>query len=242
MTWKRLISLLILLSLHAAVLAQAPTISNLTATPTAREQAQAEHPSLPERITEKLSHSLTNIRMNPVYVRRQRKLEQFLRELPYVGTQAEKGVEGMIVTRTHETDPTYPLKTWDIITRIGGTLETLLWRAAALFLLVGILYERTHTRQLDEHGGVAGIITVKDLISQLKAMVWNDDRDSLLSFIIALVGWFIALGGVWALFWGTFAGAVGWEWWSSTLLQGALRIITGIAIVRIGRWFAGGES
>jgi len=71
----------------------APTISNLTATPTAREQAQAEHPSLPERISEKLSHGLTNIRMNPVYVRRQRKLEQFLRELPYVGQQAEKGVE-----------------------------------------------------------------------------------------------------------------------------------------------------
>ncbi|MFZ9627930.1 MAG: 1-deoxy-D-xylulose-5-phosphate synthase [Ilumatobacteraceae bacterium] len=71
----------------------APTISNLTAGPTAREQAQIDHPSLPERITEKLSHGLTNIRLNPVYVRRQRKLEQFLRELPYVGQQAEKGVE-----------------------------------------------------------------------------------------------------------------------------------------------------
>ena len=71
----------------------APTISNLTAGPTTREQAMADHPSLPERITEKLSHSLTNIRLNPVYVRRQRKLEQFLRDLPYVGPQAEKGVE-----------------------------------------------------------------------------------------------------------------------------------------------------
>src|SRR5215203_7427453 len=39
----------------------APTVSNLTAGPTAREQAIADHPSLPERITEKLSHSLTNI-------------------------------------------------------------------------------------------------------------------------------------------------------------------------------------
>ncbi len=73
----------------------APTISNLTAGPTAREQAIANHPSLPERITEKLSHSLTNIRLNPVYVRRQRKLEQFLRDLPYVGPQAEKSVEAL---------------------------------------------------------------------------------------------------------------------------------------------------
>ena len=71
----------------------APTISNLTAGITPREQAIADHPSLPERITGRLSHSLTNIRLNPVYVRRQRKLENFLRELPYVGPQAEKSVE-----------------------------------------------------------------------------------------------------------------------------------------------------
>jgi 1-deoxy-D-xylulose-5-phosphate synthase len=71
----------------------APTISNLTAGISAREQAEFDHPSLPDRITEKLSHSLTNIRLNPVYVRRQRRLEQFLRDLPYVGQQAEKSVE-----------------------------------------------------------------------------------------------------------------------------------------------------
>ena len=71
----------------------APTISNLTAGITPREAAIADHPSLPERITGRLSHSLTNIRLNPVYVRRQRKLENFLRDLPYVGPQAEKGVE-----------------------------------------------------------------------------------------------------------------------------------------------------
>jgi 1-deoxy-D-xylulose-5-phosphate synthase len=73
----------------------APTISNLTAGPTAREQAEMDHPSLPDRITEKLSHALTDIRLNPVYVRRQRRLEQFLRDLPYVGQQAEKSVEAM---------------------------------------------------------------------------------------------------------------------------------------------------
>jgi 1-deoxy-D-xylulose-5-phosphate synthase len=41
----------------------------------------------------KLSHSLTEIRMNPVYVRRQRRLEQFLRELPVIGNQAERGMD-----------------------------------------------------------------------------------------------------------------------------------------------------
>ena len=71
----------------------APTISNLTAGPTARERAEFDHPSLPDRITEKLSAGLTNIRLNPVYVRRQRRLEQFLRDLPFVGPQAEKSVD-----------------------------------------------------------------------------------------------------------------------------------------------------
>ena len=71
----------------------APTISNLIAAPTPIDQAMADHPSLPDRITEKLSHSLTSIRLNPVYVRRQRRLEGFLRELPFVGPQAEKSVE-----------------------------------------------------------------------------------------------------------------------------------------------------
>jgi 1-deoxy-D-xylulose-5-phosphate synthase len=71
----------------------APTISNLTTGLTALDRSIADHPSLPVRITDRLSHSLTNIRANPVYVKRQRKLEQFLRELPYVGPQAEKGVE-----------------------------------------------------------------------------------------------------------------------------------------------------
>lgn len=73
----------------------APTISNLTAGISPKEQAEMDHPSLPDRITEKLSHALTDIRLNPVYVRRQRRLEQFLRDLPYVGSQAEKGVDAM---------------------------------------------------------------------------------------------------------------------------------------------------
>src|SRR4051812_18912496 len=41
----------------------------------------------------KLSSSLTSIRMNPVYMRRQRRMEEFLRDLPLLGPQAEKGLE-----------------------------------------------------------------------------------------------------------------------------------------------------
>ncbi len=40
-----------------------------------------------------LSASLTRIRLNPVYMRRQRRLEQVIREVPLVGTTLEKGVE-----------------------------------------------------------------------------------------------------------------------------------------------------
>ena len=40
-----------------------------------------------------LSNILTGIRLNPVYVRRQRKIEKFLRRLPLVGSQAERGME-----------------------------------------------------------------------------------------------------------------------------------------------------
>ena len=75
----------------------APTISNLTAGPTSLDRAMADHPSLPARITDRLSHSLTNIRLNPVYVKRQRKLEQFLRELPVrrpAGREERRGVQG----------------------------------------------------------------------------------------------------------------------------------------------------
>jgi 1-deoxy-D-xylulose-5-phosphate synthase len=40
-----------------------------------------------------LTNILTGIRLNPVYVRRQRKIEKFLRRLPLVGSQAERGME-----------------------------------------------------------------------------------------------------------------------------------------------------
>jgi 1-deoxy-D-xylulose-5-phosphate synthase len=41
----------------------------------------------------KLSDSLREIRMNPVYMRRQRRLEETLSRIPLVGRQAEKGME-----------------------------------------------------------------------------------------------------------------------------------------------------
>ena len=72
----------------------APTISNLIHVPPPAEELP-EPPSLPQRITRKLSHSLTQIRHNPVYVRRQRRLEQFLHDLPYIGPQAEKGIDAV---------------------------------------------------------------------------------------------------------------------------------------------------
>jgi 1-deoxy-D-xylulose-5-phosphate synthase len=70
----------------------APTVSNLSAS-VQNADPRANHPSFTDRLTEKLSHSLTNIRLNPVYVRRQRRLEDFLQRLPVVGNQAEKAME-----------------------------------------------------------------------------------------------------------------------------------------------------
>src|SRR3954466_7780243 len=45
----------------------APTISNLAA------DLRPDEQHLPERLTDKLAHSLTSIRLNPIYVRRQRR-------------------------------------------------------------------------------------------------------------------------------------------------------------------------
>ena len=70
----------------------APTVSNLSANSQGRDERDG-HPSLPERVTGKLAHALTDIRLNPVYVRRQRRLEEFLHNLPGVGPQAEKAVD-----------------------------------------------------------------------------------------------------------------------------------------------------
>jgi len=70
----------------------APTISNLTSAAGFEAEAK-EAATLPDRVTGKLSRTLTGIRLNPVYVRRQRKLESFVRDLPLVGKQAEQGVE-----------------------------------------------------------------------------------------------------------------------------------------------------
>src|SRR4029079_14479591 len=70
----------------------APTVSNLSANSQGRDE-RASHPSLPARVTGKLSSALTDIRLNPVYVRRQRRLEDFLQNLPGVGPQAERAME-----------------------------------------------------------------------------------------------------------------------------------------------------
>jgi len=70
----------------------APTISNLSQGGLTDDES-ASIPRPVERLTETLSHKLTDIRLNPVYVRRQRKLEKFLKDLPVIGPQAERGLE-----------------------------------------------------------------------------------------------------------------------------------------------------
>jgi len=70
----------------------APTVSNLSASIQGQDE-QANHPSSLDRVTDRLSHALTDIRLNPVYVRRQRRLEDFLASLPVVGHQAEAAMD-----------------------------------------------------------------------------------------------------------------------------------------------------
>ena len=70
----------------------APTVSNLWANVQGADE-RANHPSITDRITSSLSNALTDIRMNPVYVRRQRRIEKFLHELPGVGNQAERALD-----------------------------------------------------------------------------------------------------------------------------------------------------
>ncbi len=70
----------------------APTVSNLWANAQQVDE-RSNHPSFTDRITSSLSSALTDIRMNPVYVRRQRKIERFLHELPGIGNQAERALD-----------------------------------------------------------------------------------------------------------------------------------------------------
>ena len=57
-------------------------------------QSGQHNPSALEKVADKLSHALTDIRLNPVYVRRQRRMEEFLHSLPVLGPTAEKALEG----------------------------------------------------------------------------------------------------------------------------------------------------
>ena len=76
----------------------APTVSNLAADSmslAASETADDEsaQASITDRVTDRLSHALTDIRLNPVYVRRQRRLEDLLAHLPVVGHQAGSAMD-----------------------------------------------------------------------------------------------------------------------------------------------------
>ncbi|PIE34494.1 MAG: 1-deoxy-D-xylulose-5-phosphate synthase [Ilumatobacter coccineus] len=72
----------------------APTVSNLSAS-TQGVDADTYHQNLSDKLAERLAEALTDIRLNPVYVRRQRRLEEFLASLPAIGHHAEKAVEGL---------------------------------------------------------------------------------------------------------------------------------------------------
>jgi 1-deoxy-D-xylulose-5-phosphate synthase len=72
----------------------APTISNLTAERSVAADGPETAPII-SRIGDALSQFLTDIRLNPVYVRRQRKLEELVRDVPLVGYPAERAVEAV---------------------------------------------------------------------------------------------------------------------------------------------------
>ena len=76
----------------------APTISQLTVSSTAPslgEDIDEDDPNFADKIADRLATTLTNIRLNPTYVRRQRRIEQFLRDLPAVGRQAGRSMEAV---------------------------------------------------------------------------------------------------------------------------------------------------
>lgn len=72
----------------------APTVSNLTQQPHPLDETD-DMPRPQDRFTQRLSRAFTNVRLNPVYVRRQRRLEKWLHDLPVVGPQAERGLEAI---------------------------------------------------------------------------------------------------------------------------------------------------
>ncbi|MFM7891839.1 MAG: 1-deoxy-D-xylulose-5-phosphate synthase [Actinomycetota bacterium] len=72
----------------------APTVSNLTHQPHPLEET-TDMPRPRDRFSRRLARALTHVRLNPVYVQRQRRLEKWLHDLPVVGPQAERGLEAI---------------------------------------------------------------------------------------------------------------------------------------------------
>lgn len=75
----------------------APTISNLSANSQGSDELDDHpavmRPTITDRVAGKLSHALTDIRQNPVYVRRQRRIEGVLQGIPVVGNQAGSAMD-----------------------------------------------------------------------------------------------------------------------------------------------------
>jgi 1-deoxy-D-xylulose-5-phosphate synthase len=68
-----------------------------------------------------LSQSLTRIRLNPTYMRRQRRLEQLLRDVPLVGEHLEKGMEGFKAAVREMLEPTAFFETLGV--RYAGPID-----------------------------------------------------------------------------------------------------------------------
>src|SRR5262249_56206155 len=62
----------------------------------------------------------------------------------------------------------------------------------ALFLLVGVLYERTHTREIEAYGGIAGIVPVTTALFLIAAL-----SSIGLPGLNGFVGEFLILLGTW---------------------------------------------
>jgi 1-deoxy-D-xylulose-5-phosphate synthase len=73
----------------------APTVSSLITPRPIEAPEPEENPRVITRIGDWMSHALASARLNPTYVRRQRRLEGFLRDVPVVGSPAEKAVEAI---------------------------------------------------------------------------------------------------------------------------------------------------
>ena len=76
---------------------------------------------------------------------------------PYL--KVDKSVEGMVVTRTDDPSPAYPLKTWDIITKIG---DTPIDNEGMVKISANLRVRFQYLLQKVAHDGIAPLTIVRD--------------------------------------------------------------------------------